>query len=97
MLLFSAYTIGWNLWLIGAFTIDGYSSAGNIISGKLLGAKDYKNLLKLGDKLLLYGISFGILLACIWFVFHKPIGWIFTQEPLVLEQFYTTFWIILLM
>lgn len=93
----AAYTIGWNLWLIGAFTIDGYSSAGNIISGKLLGAKDYKNLLKLGNQLLVYGISFGVVLAVIGFVFYKPIGIIFTQEPLVLEQFYNTFWLILLM
>lgn len=93
----AAYTIGWNLWLIGAFTIDGYSSAGNIISGKLLGAKAYKTLVKLGNKLILYGLLFGIALAVIGFVFYQPIGRIFTQEPAVLEQFYNTFWMILIM
>lgn len=40
----AAYTIGFNIWLTGAFMIDGYSSAGNILSGKLLGAKAYKTL-----------------------------------------------------
>jgi putative MATE family efflux protein len=40
----AAYTIGLNLWLLGAFSIDGYSSAGNILSGKLIGAKDYKKI-----------------------------------------------------
>lgn len=93
----AAYTIGWNLWLIGAFTIDGYSSAGNILSGKLLGAKSYKKLLQLGNQLLIYGISFGILLSVFGFLFYKPIGRIFTQEPAVLEEFYTTFWLILIM
>ncbi|TYP99917.1 putative MATE family efflux protein [Tenacibaculum adriaticum] len=93
----AAYTIGLNLWLIGAFTIDGYSSAGNILSGKLLGAKAYKTLITLGNRLLLYGFLFGIVMAVIGFIFYKPIGRIFTQEPEVLEQFYHTFWIILLM
>lgn len=93
----AAYTIGLNLWLIGAFTIDGYSSAGNILSGKLLGAKAYKTLVKLGNRLILYGFLFGVALAVIGFVFYKPIGRIFTQEPEVLAQFYNTFWIILVM
>ena len=35
----AAYGIGIQLWLFGAFFIDGYSSAGNILSGRLLGAK----------------------------------------------------------
>ena len=46
----AAYTIGVNIWLLGAFMIDGYSSAGNILSGKLLGAKDYKTLVKLSNQ-----------------------------------------------
>jgi putative MATE family efflux protein len=47
----AAYGIGIQLWLFGAFFIDGYSSAGNILSGKLLGAKEYDTLMKLGKKL----------------------------------------------
>ncbi|CAL2081249.1 MATE family efflux transporter [Tenacibaculum sp. 190524A02b] len=93
----AAYTIGLNLWLMGAFMIDGYSSAGNILSGKLLGAKAYGTLLALGKKLILYGFIFGTTLGLIGFVFYKFIGQIFTQEALVLEQFYTSFWIILAM
>ena len=93
----AAYTIGLNLWLMGAFMIDGYSSAGNILSGKLLGAKAYKTLLKLGKKLVFYGLSFGIVLALIGFLFYSIIGKIFTQEAIVLKQFYNSFWIILLM
>ena len=43
----AAYTIGLNIWFLGAFMIDGYSSAGNILSGKLLGAKDYQTSSKI--------------------------------------------------
>ena len=93
----AAYTIGLNLWLMGAFMIDGYSSAGNILSGKLLGAKAYKTLIKLGSQLLKYGFFFGLVLAIIGVIFYKPIGRVFTKEPAVLEQFYNVFWIILLM
>ncbi len=93
----AAYTIGLNLWLMGAFIIDGYSSAGNIISGKLLGAKDYKTLIKLGNRLILYGFLQGIVLAIIGFIFYEPIGLLFTKETLVLNEFYSVFWVILLM
>ncbi|WP_299156149.1 MATE family efflux transporter [uncultured Tenacibaculum sp.] len=93
----AAYTIGLNLWLMGAFMIDGYSSAGNILSGKLLGAKEYRTLVKLGNNLIIYGFVFGGFLALVGFVFYDFIGEIFTKEPAVLKQFYNTFWIILLM
>ncbi|WP_233897539.1 MATE family efflux transporter [Tenacibaculum piscium] len=93
----AAYTIGLNIWLMGAFMIDGYSSAGNILSGKLLGAKAHTSLLKLGNNLLLYGFVFGVFLAIIGFVFYDFIGTIFTKEQAVLDAFYSTFWIILIM
>lgn len=93
----AAYTIGFNIWLTGAFMIDGYSSAGNILSGKLLGAKAYQTLLVLGKNLMKYGFVFGLVLAVIGFVLYKPIGLIFTKEPEVLQVFYNSFWIILVM
>ncbi|WP_271405478.1 MATE family efflux transporter [Tenacibaculum soleae] len=93
----AAYTIGFNLWLMGAFMIDGYSSAGNILSGKLLGAKAYESLIVLGNRLIKYGFIFGLFLAVIGFVLYKYIGTIFTKETEVLIEFYNTFWLILLM
>lgn len=92
----AAYTIGVNIWLLGAFMIDGYSSAGNILSGKLLGAKDYKTLVNLSNKLFKYGIITGSIIALTGFIFYKFIGQIFTKEAAVLTQFYHVFWIVLL-
>lgn len=93
----AAYTIGFNIWLTSAFMIDGYSSAGSILSGKLLGANAYKTLLTLGNRLIKYGFIFGFIIACFGFLFYKPIGLIFTKETEVLQQFYKSFWIILIM
>ena len=92
----AAYTIGINIWLLGAFMIDGYSSAGNILSGKLLGAKNYKSLVELSNKLFKYGIVTGSLIALTGFIFYNFIGDIFTKETDVLTQFYNVFWIVLL-
>jgi putative MATE family efflux protein len=93
----AAYTIGLNIWLLGAFMIDGYSSVGNILSGKLLGQKDYKSLLKLNKRLVKSAFILGFVFIIIGVVFYKSIGAIFTKEIAVLNQFYTVFWVILAM
>lgn len=93
----AAYTIGLNLWLLGAFMIDGYASVGNILSGKLLGQKEYKMLIALNKKLLKYAFVLGIVFIIFGLVFYKSIGTLFTKETAVLEQFYLVFWIILAM
>ena len=93
----AAYTIAINLWFLGAFLIDGYASAGNILSGKLLGAKDYKSLINLSNKLIKYGIVVGLVIAIIGAVFYYPIGHLFTNDEKVLIEFYNVFWIVLAM
>lgn len=93
----AAYTIAINIWFFFAFFIDGYSSAGNILAGKLYGAKDYKTLKQLGKQLAKYGIVVGVILAGISFVFYYPIGRIFINDTAVLNKFYAIFWLVLLM
>jgi putative MATE family efflux protein len=93
----AAYTIAINLWFLGAFIIDGYSSAGNILSGKLYGAKQYKLLLTLGNKLIKYGIFIGFFTAGLGAALYYPLGSLFTDDPEVLSQFYDVFWIVLAM
>ena len=93
----ATYTIAINLWFLGAFIVDGYASAGNILSGKLLGSKEYSQLIELSNKLIKYGVVIGIVLGILGAVFYYPIGKIFTKEPEVLQQFYNIFWIVLIM
>jgi putative MATE family efflux protein len=93
----AAYTIAINLWFLGAFIVDGYASAGNILSGKLLGAKRYDLLIKLSNKLIKYGIVIGIFMAIIGGLLYYPLGAIFTKDVVVLNEFYNVFWIVLAM
>jgi putative MATE family efflux protein len=93
----AAYGIGIQLWFFGAFFIDGYSSAGNILSGKLLGANEYHTLIKLGNRLIKYGVYTGIGLAVVGFLLYNFIGKIFIKDLAVLDRFYEVFWVILIM
>lgn len=93
----AAYTIAINLWFFAAFFIDGYSSAGNILSGRLYGAKDYASLVKLNKRLVKIGILTGSGLAIVGAIFYRYFGLLFTQEKEVLNHFYDVFWLILLM
>ena len=93
----AAYTIGLNLWMLFAFMIDSYSSVGNIMSGKLLGQKDYKTLIALNKKLLKYAFILGFVFILLGTLFYTPIGLVFTKEQSVLTQFYQVFWVILAM
>lgn len=93
----AAYTIGLNLWLLGAFMMDGYSSVGNILSGKLLGQKDYSTLIKLNKKLIKYAFALGLVIIITGGIMYSNIGLLFTKERAVLNQFYKVFWVILAM
>jgi putative MATE family efflux protein len=91
-----AHTIAINIWLFSAFFIDGYGAAGNIMGGRLLGAKNYNGLWLLAKKIMCYGIAVSLILVAIGFIFHDPIGRLFSNEKIVLETFYAIFFIVIL-
>lgn len=93
----AAQTIAFQIWLFFAFFIDGYSSVGDIVSGKLLGEKNYKKLWRLSIKLTRYSVVVSLMLALLCAVFYFPIGRLFSKDPLVLESFYGIFWLVLIM
>ncbi len=93
----AAYTIAINLWFLGAFMIDGYASAGNILSGKLFGANRPDLLIALSNKLIKYGILVGVAIAGVGALLYYPLGNLFSNDPAVLEAFYDVFWLVLLM
>ena len=93
----AAYTIAINLWFLGAFIIDGYSSAGTILSGKFFGEKSYNKLIELSYKLSLIGIVLGMSIFTVGMIFYSYSGIIFTKQEIVLVEFYNVFWIVLIM
>lgn len=93
----AAQTIAFQIWLFFAFFIDGYSSVGNIVSGRLLGERDYKNLWNLSIDLSKYAIIIALVLGFTGFIFYESIGQVFSDESAVLTSFNSIFWIVLLM
>lgn len=93
----AAQTIAFQIWLFFAFLIDGYSSAGNIMSGKYLGEKNYKMIWRLSRQLNKYTLVISLILGAICFAFYKPIGLLFSKDELVLSLFYDIFWIVIIM
>ena len=93
----AAQTIAFQIWLFFAFFIDGYASAGNIMSGKFLGQKEYGKIWKLSSQLNKYSFFISLVLGLICLLFYKPIGMLFSQEEEVLSLFNGIFWIVLLM
>ena len=93
----AAQTILINIWLFSSFFIDGYAAAGNILAGRLLGAKDYVSLWKLSKRVLLSGLGVALFLMLMGVVFYKPLGLIFSKEPEVIARYSSLFFIVILM
>lgn len=93
----AAQSILMNIWLFFSFFIDGYASAGNALSGKLLGQKNFTLLWKMIKDISKYSIVIALILVGICSIFYKEIGLIFNSDPQVNKIFNSVFWIILIM
>jgi len=91
-----AHTIAINLWLFAAFFVDGYAAAGNIMGGRLLGAKNYNGLWSLAKKIVIYGTIVSLVLAGCAILFYRPLGRLFSNETVVLQTFYSIFFILII-
>ena len=92
----AAHTIAINVWLFSAFFIDGFGAAGNLIGGKLIGAKRYFDLWILTKKVNVYNLLVAGLLMLLGGLTYLPLGRVFVQDPQVLPQFYGVFFILVL-
>jgi len=92
----AAHTIAINLWLFSAFFIDGYGAVGNILGGRLLGAKKYKKLWILTKRVNLYNLMVSFLLIILGLLLYKQLGLLFSKDTLVLSTFYGVFFIVLI-
>ncbi len=93
----AAQTIAFQIWLFFAFFIDGYSSVGNIMSGKFLGEGNYAMINRLSKQLIAYTLVIALILDLVCLIFYKPLGRLFSQDAEVLQLFSSIFWIVLLM
>jgi putative MATE family efflux protein len=87
----AAHTIAINLWLFAAFFLDGYGAAGNILGGRLLGAKDYTKLWQLTKKVSIYNLLVSGALMGLGFLLSKHLGLMFNKDAAVLATFNAIF------
>ncbi|WP_027394656.1 MATE family efflux transporter [Aquimarina latercula] len=92
----AAHSIAIQLWLFFAFFIDGYGGAGNILGGRLLGAKDYTNLVSMAKKVNIYGVIVACILGGISLLIPERLGLIFTKDPEVLNVFIGFFYLVVI-
>ncbi len=92
----AAHAIAINIWLFTAFFIDGYGAAGNVLSGRLLGEKDYNSLWRLTKRVNLYNLAVSVILIAVASLFYKPLGLLFNKDPQVLAVFYGMFFMVLI-
>lgn len=92
----AAHTIAFNIWIFTAFFLDGYGAAGNILSGKLLGERNFKSLWELTKKVNRYNIIVAGLLVIIGLFLYEPVGLLFNKDEKVLSIFYGMFFMVLI-
>ncbi|WP_459210153.1 MATE family efflux transporter [Aquimarina rhabdastrellae] len=92
----AAHAIAINIWFFTAFFLDGYGAAGNALSGRLLGNKDYKGLWLLSKRITKYNLIVSGILILIGLITYKQIGLIFNKDETVLNIFYTMFYLVLI-
>lgn len=92
----AAHTIAFNIWIFTAFFLDGYGAAGNILSGKLLGEKNYSSLWKLTKKVSFYNLIVAVVLVLVGLVLYEPLGLLFNKDEKVLSIFYGMFFMVLI-
>ncbi|MFD0863278.1 MATE family efflux transporter [Sungkyunkwania multivorans] len=91
----AAHTIGIQIWLFTAFFIDGYGAAGNILGGKLLGARDFIALNRLTKRITIYGLVVSLFLGILGLLGYNFLGTIFSSDEKVLTIFASFFYIVL--
>jgi Na+-driven multidrug efflux pump len=92
----AAHAIAINIWLFSAFFLDGYGAAGNALSGRLLGEKDFSSLWQLTKKVSFYNLGVASLLLLLGLIFYNPLGVLFNKDPGVLAIFYGMFFMVLI-
>lgn len=92
----AAHTIAIQLWLFSSFFIDGYGSTGNILGGMLIGAKDYKNLVKMAKRVATIGVLIAFLLGGIALINTNNLGLLFSKDKDVLLIFNGFFYLVVI-
>lgn len=92
----AAHTLLIQIWLFSAFLLDGYSTAGSAIAGKLFGAKELDKLNRLVVDLVKIVFAIGCGLVFIYSLGYSFLGTLLTDSAKVLSVFEQVFWLVII-
>lgn len=85
-----------NLWMFFAFFLDGYAHAGNAMSGKMLGERNYAGIMELSRKVSKASVLLAVGIIVLCGIFYPWIPMLFTSEQTLIDTFYQFFWLAIL-
>ncbi|MEO8590686.1 MAG: MATE family efflux transporter [Flavobacteriales bacterium] len=92
----AAHSIAMQIWLFSAFFIDGYAAAGSVVTGRLMGEGNWKDLHRVAWQVVRMSVTIGAALALIYFIGYRHIGGLFTKDPLVLDLLGGVLWMVVI-
>ena len=91
-----AHTIAMQIWLFSAFFIDGFASAGNAMSGRLLGQNDMTSLAILASKLNKISLRISIIMSVMYAGGYLVTGQLFSDDVMVIGAFNSIYWLVII-
>ncbi|MBK8498592.1 MAG: MATE family efflux transporter [Flavobacteriales bacterium] len=92
----AAHSIAMQIWLFSAFFIDGYAAAGSVLTGRLNGERNWRELYSVSWQVVRMSVTIGAILAVIYLIGYKHIGGFFTDDAVVLALLDGVFWMVVL-
>ncbi len=91
----AANFILFQLWLIVSYGVDGFAFAAESLIGKYIGSKENENLKKVIKLSFIWGISIGVIVGAVYFIFDDKILKLYTdQEDIINTAMLYIFWVI---
>lgn len=91
-----AYQVSMQLWLLGAYVLDGLAMTAVVCGGYLHGAEQERSWADLSQKLTRMALAFGAVMTALYFAFPR-LAALFTNQTPVLEAVGDVWWVIAIM
>lgn len=98
----AATQIGFQLWMLSSYVVDGLETAGNMLVSRLIGLatinpQQNAQLIMLCDRLALLGTAAGICFGAIFLCLKTPLLALFTSDTEILLRFNQFWWVVVCM
>ncbi len=92
----AAHSIAMQIWLFSAFFIDGYAAAGSVVTGRLMGERNWNDLHRVAWHVVRMSVAIGAALAFIYLIGYRAIGGLFTHDVVVLDLLGSVLWMVVI-